>query len=115
MLDELKASYSQMNGDKSTKKVKPRCSMPNLIKNRAIKEDYKRKMTNTGGIKLEKLSYGTLRRYQYYFGIEKKLPFSDDRERILEAVENHFANDFRVNPTNVIYQFLSTRKDPDMG
>ena len=115
MLDELKANYGSMNGSKSTKKVKPRCSMPNLIKKKVPKPVYERKKINTGGIKLDHLTFGTLRRYQYYFGLEKKHPFSDDREKILEIVEEHFANELRVNPTNVIYQFLSTKKDPDQG
>ena len=33
--------------------------------------EYKRKMTSTNGVKFEKLSLGTLRRYQYFFKLDK--------------------------------------------
>tara|TARA_B110000285_G_C14697814_1_gene412058 strand:- start:257 stop:391 length:135 start_codon:yes stop_codon:yes gene_type:complete len=38
---------------------------------RKIKPEYKRKPVDTCGIKLDKLSFGTLRRYQYFFGLDK--------------------------------------------
>ena len=34
---------------------------------------------------------------------------------MLEAVEEHFANDLEIKPVDLIYKFLSTKKDPDMG
>ena len=45
---ELKAKYEGMNGSKTTKKVKPRCSMPNLIKPRQPESPYMRKQMNPG-------------------------------------------------------------------
>ena len=39
---------------------------------RPPKPDYKRKPVNTNGIRLDKLSFGTLRRYQYFFGLDKR-------------------------------------------
>ena len=40
------------------------------------------------------LSFGTLRRYEYFFRMDKEKgkPFLDSREQLLEAVEEHFAN-----------------------
>jgi hypothetical protein len=82
-----------------------------------VKPPYKRRQINTNGIKFDKLSFGTLRRYQYFFGLDKKkdAPFIDNREQLLEAVEEHFANELQVNPVDIIYRFLSTKKDPDQG
>ena len=64
-----------------TKKVQPRCPMP-ARKPRQPKPEYKRKPINTNGIRLDKLSFGTLRRYQYFFGLDKQpgRPFIDNHE-----------------------------------
>ena len=101
---------------KSTKKVFPRCAMT-IRPPRPPKPDYKRRQINTNGIRLDKLSFGTLRRYQYFFGIDKQKgkPFLETHEQLLEAVEDHFVNDLKINPVDVIYKFLSTKKDPDQG
>mmetsp|Transcript_14765 Transcript_14765/g.25119 ORF Transcript_14765/g.25119 Transcript_14765/m.25119 type:complete len:121 (-) Transcript_14765:65-427(-) len=96
------------------KKVKPRCPMPPRPP-RVEKQQYVRKQTNTNGIRLDKLSFGTLRRYQYYFGLDKNRPFIDSREELLEAVEEHFTSELKVDPIDLIYRFLSTKKDPDHG
>ena len=63
------------------------------------------------------LSFGTLRRYEYFFRMDKEKgkPFLDSREQLLEAVEEHFANTLKVNPVDVIYKFLSTKKDQEAG
>lgn len=53
-----------------TKKVQPRCPMP-ARKPKETKSEYKRKPINTNGIRFDKLSFGTLRRYQYFFGLDK--------------------------------------------
>ena len=49
---------------------------------RAMTAEYKRKAINKNGIKLEKLSFGTLRRYQYFFGLDKQKdrPFIDNHD-----------------------------------
>ena len=46
------------------------------------------------------------------FGMEKdkSKPFIDNHEALLEAVEDHFMNELKVNPVEVIYKFLSTKK-----
>ena len=77
--------------------------MPNLIKKQEKPNPYIRRSINTGGIKFDRLSFGTLRRYQYYFGLDKRGPFLDKKEQLLEAVEEHFSNEFKVDPTQVIY------------
>ena len=59
------------------------------------------------------MKFGTLRRYQYKFGLEKRQPITYNREKILEVVEEHFANEFNPDPTKVIFEFLSTKKDPE--
>jgi len=46
---------------------------------------------------------------------DKSKPFIDNHEALLEAVEDHFMNELKVNPVEVIYKFLSTKKDPDLG
>lgn len=46
---------------------------------------------------------------------QKDRPFIDNREQLIEAVEEHFANELKINPVEVIYKFLSTKKDPDQG
>ena len=81
-----------------------------------VKPEYKRKPVDTCGIKLDKLSFGTLRRYQYFFGLDKQKhrPFIANREELIESIEEHFASELKVNPVDVIYRFLSTKKDPDM-
>ena len=115
-MQELEANYKSMNGSKSTKKVKPRNPMPNLIKKKPEKgAPYVRKFINTGGIKFDKLTFGTLRRYQYFFGLDKRTdrPFIEDMDRLIESVEEHFSNELQVDPKDVIFQFLSTKKDPD--
>lgn len=33
----------------------------------------------------------------------------------MEAVEEHFVNELKVNPVDIVYRFLSTKKDPDQG
>lgn len=90
--------------------------MPRYIK-KAPKPEYKRRAINTNGIRLDNLSFGTLRRYQYFFGIDKQKnkPFIDNYEQLLEAVEDHFVNELNINPIDVIFKFLSTKKDPDQG
>ena len=37
----------------------------------------------------------------------------DDKERLIEAVESHFANELDVEPHDVVGIFLRTKKDPD--
>ena len=84
---------------------------------RKIKPEYKRKPVDTCGLKLDKLSFGTLRRYQYFFGLDKQKDraFINNREELIESIEEHFANELKINHVDVIYKFLSTKKDPDMG
>lgn len=68
--------------------------MPLLVKKNKPKQvPYMRKSINTDGIRLDKLSFGTLRRYQYFFGLDKipDKPFISDREQLLECVEEHFS------------------------
>lgn len=92
--------------------------MPVLVKkNKPKVVPYQRKQINTNGIRLDKLSFGTLRRYQYFFGLDKvpDKPFISDREQLLECVEEHFSSQLQVNPVEIIYRFLSTKKDPDQS
>jgi hypothetical protein len=46
---------------------------------------------------------------------DKSKPFVVNHDALLEAVEEHFMNELKVNPVDVIYKFLSTKKDPDLG
>ena len=88
--------------------------MPKFVK-KPERKPYQRRHISTQGIRLDKLSYGTLRRYQYFFGVGKDQPYIEHPEALLEAVEEHFTTKLEVNPVDVIYRFLSTKKDPDQG
>ena len=57
-----------------------------------------------------------MRRYQYFFGLDKQKnkPFIDNKEQLLEAIEEHFMKDLKVDPVEVIYKFLATKKDQDI-
>lgn len=57
----------------------------------------------------EKLSYGTLRRYQAFFNIkdEKK---SLDKNDIVELVKSHFTN-FEIDSDRVLESFMKIEKD----
>ena len=92
--------------------------MPNLVPKAKPKVvPYQRKHVNTNGIRLDKLSFGTLRRYQYFFGLDKvpNKPFISDHQQLIECVEEHFSQQLQVDPVDIIYRFLSTKKDPDQG
>ena len=39
----------------------------------------------------------------------------DNKEELIEAVEDHFMNELKIDPIDVIQRFLSTKKDPDQG
>ena len=80
-IESSKTGPAEPGKEKSTKKVKPRCPMPVRAK-REPKPPYVRKQTSTNGIRLDKLSFGTLRRYQYFFGLDKQegKPFIDNHE-----------------------------------
>ena len=115
-MTELNANFKSMNGGKSTKKVRARNPMPVLVKKKPERGGpYKRQEFNTGGIKFDKLTFGTLRRYQYFFGIDKQSekPFVNDKERLIESVEAHFANELDLDPLEVVFKFLKTKKDPE--
>ena len=76
MIEEAKEyilSFKEIdNQRKMRKKVKPRNPMPQLMKKEKPKQiPYQRKEVNMNGIRLEKLSFGTLRRYQYFFKLDK--------------------------------------------
>ncbi len=59
--------------------------------------------------KFEKLSYGTLRRYQAFFDIkdEKK---SLEKNDVVKLVKNHFAN-FEIDADRVLESFMKIEKD----
>lgn len=59
--------------------------------------------------KFEKLSYGTLRRYQAFFNIkdEKK---SLNKTDIVKLVKNHFVN-FELDSDRVLESFMKIEKD----
>jgi len=57
----------------------------------------------------EKLSFGTLRRYQEFFNLqdEKK---SKEKNEIIELVKNHFIN-FEIDYDRVLESFMKIEKD----
>jgi hypothetical protein len=62
--------------------------------------------------KFENLSYGTLRRYQTYFGLKEDTEggVKKDKESLLNMIQEHF-NNLEVNADNVIETFVSIEKD----
>lgn len=59
--------------------------------------------------KFEKLSYGTLRRYQAFFNIkdEKK---STDKNDVVKLIKNHFSN-LDTDSDRVLESFMKIEKD----
>ena len=60
---------------------------------------------------LSKLSWGTLRKYQFYFKV--KHPAGEEmrtKERVVEAVEHHF-EEIKIDTQKLIFRFLKIKKD----
>ena len=113
---DQKSEENIQNKIKSTKKVFPRNPMP-VWKPKPKKPTYVRKQISNNGVRLDKLTFGTLRRYQYFFKMDKKEGAKniDNKEELIEAVEEHFMNELKIDPIEVIQRFLQTKKDPDQG
>jgi len=60
------------------------------------------------GIDLSKLSWGTLRKYQYYFKIEGR--DITTKKALIPLLEKHFA-ELKVDQTKVINTFLKIKRD----
>jgi hypothetical protein len=58
--------------------------------------------------KFENLAYGTLRRYQTYFGLSGEQ--AKDKESLINLIQDHF-NNLDVNVENVIETFVAIEKD----
>jgi len=58
-------------------------------------------------VDLAGLSWGTQRKYQYFYGLGEE----HDRERVLEAVRAHFEEDLSVPTADVVARFLRIKKD----
>ena len=63
-------------------------------------------------IDFNKLQWGTLRKYQYFFGIKSKKEGEEiqDREELIAAIKEHF-EDFKLDYQMLICKFLKIRKD----
>ncbi|CDW88521.1 UNKNOWN [Stylonychia lemnae] len=69
-----------------------------------------RKKTN---IDFTQLSWGTLRKYQYFFRVKTQDKEGDDlntREAVESAVVKHF-EDLKIDYDKLIYKFLKIKKD----
>eukprot|EP00347_Sterkiella_histriomuscorum_P018407 403345622 len=70
-----------------------------------------RRKTN---IDFSKLSWGTLRKYEYYFRakVDESLPDKQQHERevVEQAVQKHF-EDMKLDHDKLIYKFLKIKKD----
>ena len=64
-------------------------------------------------VDFDKLTIGTLRKYQYSFKIcmgPNDTPLLT-REELIKAIENHFHNVLDVNETAIIGKFLKLKKE----
>ena len=64
----------------------------------------KRRLTK---IDLSSLSWGTLRKYQYFYGLRQE----HEREQVLEAVRAHFEEELKPSQTDTVARFLRIKKD----
>lgn len=71
------------------------------------------KGTKRSNIDFSKLSWGTLRKYQYYFKIkpenEGEAPIVD-KETLIPAIERHF-EEMKIDNQKLIFKFLKIKKD----
>jgi len=56
------------------------------------------------------LSWGTLRKYQYYFGAKAEPEDDHSREAVEAAVQRHF-EDMRIDYGKLVFKFLKIKKD----
>ncbi len=63
-------------------------------------------------VDFSKLSWGTLRKYQYYFKVKEQTKdvTTRDTHAVIEAVQSHF-EEMRVDPTKLVAKFLRVKKD----
>ena len=63
-------------------------------------------------IDFNKLSWGTLRKYQYFFKVqpEKEGEELNDRESLIAAIERHFT-EMQIDHNKLIFKFLKIKKD----
>ena len=71
----------------------------------------KRAMNQTR-VDFSKLSWGTLRKYQYYFRVktDDEQRQKPDKQVVIDAVQEHF-EEMRVDPTKLVAKFLRIKKD----
>lgn len=64
------------------------------------------------GIDFSKLSWGTLRKYQYFFKIKSDKEDEDitDKETLIAAIEAHFTG-MEIDYNKLIFKFLKIKKD----
>ena len=69
-------------------------------------------MTPPTRVDFSRLSWGTLRKYQYYFNVKEqsKSISARDSQAVIEAVKSHF-EEMRVDPTKLVAKFLRVKKD----
>ena len=58
------------------------------------------------------MTWGTLRKYQYYFKVKEQSKDISirDTQAVIEAVQSHF-EEMRVDPTKLVAKFLRVKKD----
>ncbi len=63
-------------------------------------------------VDFSKLSWGTLRKYQYYFRVKTNDEERSERDKqaVIDAVQEHF-EEMRVDPTKLVAKFLRIKKD----
>lgn len=58
-------------------------------------------------IDLSSLSWGTIRKYQYFYGLKQE----HDRDMVLEAVRGHFEEELKAPQMDTVARFLRIKKD----
>jgi len=63
-------------------------------------------------VDFSKLSWGTLRKYQYYFRVKNddESRTERDKQAAIDVVQSHF-EEIRIDPTKLVAKFLRIKKD----
>lgn len=87
----------------------PTSTKPTQVPKQAAPNQIKKAYVQTTNIDFNKLSWGTLRKYQYYFKVKPEEEVRD-KESAVRAVSQHF-EEMKIDHNKLIYKFLKIKKD----
>jgi hypothetical protein len=89
----------------------PKITRNKLNNDQSLYEDRPKQIDK---INFNKLSWGTLRKFQYYTKLGTDLKDngkSINRKDLLDRIEKHFNEDLKIDSGKIIINFLKTKKD----